>query len=87
MIVGVLHFVTRRPGQAFGLPNHYTTTEDSLLLRASNPLLFCGQLFFTELFDIPHTFIIVEAKVNSTVREAASTRVVMMGLAIRAGSR
>ena len=33
------------------------------------------------------TFIIVEAKVNSTVREAASTRVVMMGLAIRAGSR
>ena len=49
--------------------------------------VFLRTAFFTELFDIPHTFIIVEAKVNSTVREAASTRVVMMGLAIRAGSR
>ena len=52
--------------------------ESSVVLRTA---------FFTDPFSIPQTFIIVEAKVNSTVREAASTRVVMMGLAIRAGSR
>ena len=44
-------------------------------------------LWTADLFGIPQTFIIVDAKVNSTVREAASTRVVMMGLAIRAVSR
>lgn len=69
-----------------GQRRYYTTTEDSLLLRASNPLLYCGCCFKAPIC-IPHSFIIVEAKVNSTVREAASTRVVMMGLAIRAGSR
>ena len=41
MIVGVLHFVTRRPGQAFGLPNHYTMIVGVLHFVTRRP----GQAF------------------------------------------